>query len=57
MCALNDEYSSFNKKPESESLLNTGVMPGSFSKWQAENDVRITDVQMCGCNWKILNLC
>ena len=46
VCALNDEYSSFIKKPKSESLLNAGVVPGSFSKWQAENDVRITDVRM-----------
>ena len=46
VCALNDEYSSFIKKPESESLLNAGVVPGSFSKWQADNDVRITDMRM-----------
>ena len=34
VCALNDKYSSYNRKPESESLLNAEVTLRSFSKPQ-----------------------
>lgn len=44
VCALNDEYSSFNNKPESESLLTCGVIPEALASRKGDSSDAISEV-------------